>query len=107
MIHQPMTDNNTYGPPEADATFPIPGPFDPQVPPTWRSVLKDSQERIAAAYDWRRRTFRAAHDAGLSYREISEAAGISPTAVGKIIGRGKATLDSPVKTALDSSAEQE
>lgn len=61
---------------------------------TWRAALKDSHERIADAYEKRRRTFRAAADAGLSRREIGEAVGLSAAAVQKIIGKdAKATLD--------------
>lgn len=89
--------------------FPIPGPADPQLPdapyvfPTWRAAIADAQARIADAYAKRRLQFRAAHDAGLSYREIGEAAGLSAAAVGKIIGRGKASLDSPVNEGRNAS----
>jgi DNA-directed RNA polymerase specialized sigma24 family protein len=64
--------------------------------PTWRAALGDAHARIADAYETRARMFKAAHDAGLSYREIGEATGLSAAAVGKIIGKqGRATLDSP------------
>lgn len=89
--------------------WPIPGPAFPEMPPadddagqtgyvfpTWRTALADSHARIADAYEKRRRMFKAAHEAGLSYRAIGEATGLSPAAVGKILGKqGRASLDSP------------
>jgi DNA-directed RNA polymerase specialized sigma24 family protein len=93
------------GPNSCVRTVPIPGPHEPPLPfpdapayvfPTWRAALADAQARIGDAYEKRRQMFRAASDAGLSYREIGEATDLSPAAVGKIIGRGKTTLDSPV-----------
>lgn len=64
--------------------------------PTWRAALADSQSRIADAYAQRARVFRRASDAGISYRDIGEATGLSAAAVGKIIGRERQTLDSIV-----------
>lgn len=64
--------------------------------PTWRAALADAQARIGDAYAARARLFRAASEAGLSYREIGEATGLSAAAVGKIIGRKRASLDSSV-----------
>jgi DNA-directed RNA polymerase specialized sigma24 family protein len=63
---------------------------------TWRDALVDAQAGIARAYGHRARMFRAAHEAGLSYREIGEATGLSAAAVGKVLGKqDRATLDSP------------
>lgn len=101
------------GPNPCVRTFPIPGPSDPQRPPaedpfgyvfpTWRAALGEAHGRIAAAYDYRARLFRKAHEAGLSYREIGEATGLSAAAVGKILGKqGKATLDSSVHEVRDA-----
>lgn len=73
-----------------------PNPCVHYVFPTWRAALEDSQKRIGDAYAQRARMFRAASDAGLSYRDIGEAAGLSPSRVCTIIGRERATLDSPV-----------
>lgn len=86
----------------ADIQWPIPGPFDPEqgqtgyVFPTWRDALADAQGRISGAYAYRARLFKQAHEAGLSYREIGEATGLSAAAVGKVLGKkNRATLDSP------------
>lgn len=87
--------------------WPIPGPAFPEMPPaddeagrtgyvfpTWRAALSDAHARIADAYEYRTRLFRKAHEAGLSYREIGEATGLSAAAVGKVLGKqGRATLD--------------
>jgi hypothetical protein len=63
--------------------------------PTWRDYLKDAHEGVSWAYERRRRAFSAAHGAGLSYREIGEATGLSAAAVGKALGKQpRATLDS-------------
>lgn len=102
-------------PTQSASRFPIPGPHDPQMPqmpqmppaddlsgyvfPTWRAALSDAQVRIADAYEKRRRLFVKASEAGLSYREIGEATGLSAAGVGKIIGRDRTTLDSPVSDA--------
>jgi DNA-directed RNA polymerase specialized sigma24 family protein len=62
--------------------------------PSWRSALADSQKRIADAYERRASLFRRAHEAGLSYREIGEATGLSAAAIGKVLGKQRrATLD--------------
>lgn len=91
----------------SDWRFPIPGPADPQMPPadgfshyvfpTWRAALGDAHARIADSYLKRTELFQKAHEAGLSYREIGEATGLSPAAVGKILGKQRrATLDTEV-----------
>jgi DNA-directed RNA polymerase specialized sigma24 family protein len=84
--------------------FPFPPSLDPDagkpgyIFPTWRAALADAQARIAGAYEARQRLVRAASDAGLSYREIGEAIGLSAAAVGKIVNRSRATLDDPAVT---------
>lgn len=95
MTDQPLQDSASR--------FPFPAPLDPEqgqtgyVFPTWRAALGDAHARIADAYEKRARMFRAAHNAGLSYREIGEATGLSAAAVGKILGKQRrATLDSGV-----------
>lgn len=68
--------------------------------PTWRDALADAQAGIASAYGHRERIFRAAHEAGLSYREIGEATGLSAAAAWKVLGkRRRASLDSQVTDA--------
>lgn len=77
----------------------LPGNNADYVFPTWRSALAEAQAQIANAYEQRQCWFKAAHDAGLSYRQIGEATGLSAAAVGKIIGRPQTTtLDSPAVT---------
>lgn len=64
---------------------------------SWRAAIADAHTGIETAQEYRRRTFRAAADAGLSRREIGEACGLSSAAVQKIIGKDKrVTLDSIV-----------
>lgn len=65
--------------------------------PTWRAAIDDAQKQIEWAYERRRRLFMAAHEAGLSFREIGEAAGMTAAGVHKIVGaKQRATLDSLV-----------
>lgn len=98
------------GPGPCVRKIPMPGDPEPVEPfgyvfPTWRAALADAQAQIGNAYEQRRRTFRAASDARLSYREIAEATGLSAAAVGKIIGRGKTTLDSPAESAPSTGTD--
>jgi DNA-directed RNA polymerase specialized sigma24 family protein len=67
--------------------------------PTWRVYLLDAHDRVAAAYERRRRAFTAAHDAGLSYREIGEATGLTAAGAHKVVGsKSPVGLDDPVST---------
>ena len=55
---------------------------------TWRVELYAAHRDVAKAYARRREVFRAAHDAGLSLRQIADAAGMSFSTVHRIVGRG-------------------
>jgi predicted XRE-type DNA-binding protein len=63
---------------------------------SWRDALADAQAQIGSAYSYRQRLVRKASEAGLSYREIAEALGLSPAGVSKIMDRKRASLDDPV-----------
>ena len=63
---------------------------------SWRAVITQAAAAVPAAYAHRQVTMRAAHNAGLSLRQIGEAAGLSTNAVSKIVGpvgRKRASLD--------------
>lgn len=69
---------------------------------TWRDSIANAQAGIAAAREHRYRTFRAAAAAGLTRREIGEAAGLSIASIQKIVGKDeRVTLDSPADTHGD------
>jgi hypothetical protein len=55
--------------------------------PTWRDAIEQSQRQITHAYDRRKGIFQQAYRAGLTMRQIGEAAGMSAAGVQKIIGR--------------------
>jgi hypothetical protein len=90
---------------------PLPGPVpDDQNPkwawPTWREALIDAFEGVGAAYDRRRRIAQAAFDAGLTFRQIGEAVGMSAAGVQKIIGRQRnGDLDAPAFQSRATGAE--
>jgi hypothetical protein len=71
---------------------------------TWRDALSHAQGQIAWAYERRARVFRAASDAGISYRDIGKATGLSAAGVAKIIGRERQTLDSPAVASARKEA---
>lgn len=54
--------------------------------PTWREALVDAFESVPRAYERRRSVVQAAYDAGLTFRQIAEATGVTAAAVHKIIG---------------------
>jgi hypothetical protein len=76
--------------------------------PTWEQALKDAFDGIERAYEHRRRTIVAAHQAGLSYHTIARAVGKSPAMVHKAAGgKGNAVgqeelLRSPAGAELHS-----
>ena len=73
---------------------------------TWREALNAAQRGIDEAHERRAEVFRAAHDAGLSLRQIADAVGSSAPTVQRIIGpsggngRNDALLDARVTTGL-------
>ena len=83
--------------------------------PTWREALTDAFEGVDRAYERRRQIVQAAYDAGLSFRAIGAAVGMSASAIHKIIGRQRgsvgrqrgsdAILDAPATTAAASRRE--
>lgn len=68
--------------------------------PSWREALIHAHGGIERAHEQRRRTFAAAHDAGLSFTEIADVVGLSAAGVHKIVGKKSATLDSPAGFAI-------
>lgn len=70
--------------------------------PTWREAIVDAHQGIEHAYERRRRVFQAAYDAGLTFRQIGGAAGVSAATIYKIIGSQRGAPD----TLLDRPAFQ-
>lgn len=72
---------------------------------TWREWIKGAAKGVETAREARDHAFREAHDAGLSYRQIAEAAGCSAATVHRAIGghggsaRDDALLDTDVVPA--------
>ena len=62
---------------------------------TWREAIAEAQQGTTNAYEHRRNVFIAAHEAGLSYRQIADAAGITAQGVFKAVGgkQTRASLD--------------
>lgn len=96
-----MTDQPPW--PGSEPCYPAAPPLTvPGVTPyiflSWRDALAAAHAGIANAQEHRRRTFRAAADAGLTRREIGEATGLSTAGVQRVVGKGKrTTLDSKVR----------
>ena len=70
-------------------------------PATWRERIRAAADAVDTAYSFRCAEFTRAWDAGLSLRQIAEAAELSIAAVHKIVGKresARVSLDSP---ALD------
>jgi DNA-directed RNA polymerase specialized sigma24 family protein len=67
--------------------------------PSWREALADAFGGVDRAYERRRQVVQAAYDAGLTFRQIGNAVGVSAATVHRIIGkqRGKSDdlLDAP------------
>lgn len=100
-----MTDGMSRGPsaPETPSSERLPGPVphdraDGYVWPTWREALVDACAGVTIAYDRRRRVIQSAYDAGLTFRQIANAVGMSPAAVHKIIGRQRGVPDALLDT---------
>lgn len=55
-------------------------------PATWRERIRAAADGVDTAYAFRCAEFTRAHDAGLSMRQIAEAAGLTASSVHKIIG---------------------
>jgi AcrR family transcriptional regulator len=66
---------------------------------SWRDKIRDAAEGVERAYDTRRSVFKEASDAGLSMRQIADAAGISAAMVCRDIGNAKTP-----RTSLDDEA---
>ena len=65
---------------------------------TWREVLVDAQEGLDAAEKHRTAMIRAAHNAGLSLRQIGGVLGMSAAGVHRVTGkRLEVTPDSDVE----------
>lgn len=67
-------------------------------PATWRERIRAAADAVDTAYAFRAAEFQRAHDAGLSMRQIGEAAELSAAAVHKILGgssRERVSLDAP------------
>lgn len=63
---------------------------------SWATLIEQSVSHRAQAQEHYLATLRAAIAAGLTYREVGDAAGLSAQAVHKAVGpRDRATLDSP------------
>lgn len=78
---------------------PVDGMEKTHVWPSWREAILNAKLGVETAYDRRRRVFQAAFNAGLTFRQIADAAGLSPAGVQKIIGKQRsAELDTPAFT---------
>lgn len=108
MNAQPDQNDSICEEDQLPGPVPVDGMEDKFIWPTWREAILDAKVGVETAYERRRRVFQAAYDAGLSFRQIAKAAGLTAPAIHKIIGKQRSKpdelLDAPAFQANGDAA---
>jgi hypothetical protein len=74
---------------------------------TWREVLVDAFEGVDRAYEHRTEVVQAAHDAGLSLRQIGAVVGMSAAGINRMVRKRGHQDDSIIDAPADLNGSAE